>query len=317
MMKIRLAASVLLLLAVGIVLPVPAAHAGPVAPALSVVVSPTELVPAQAGFVYVGGGYPLSVSVTLDDAPLDVFWSGEGYIALFAFDFDEPPGEHLLTIEAYNPLTGESLSTTETLTVLDFAYPQEQLALPYRLVPLLEPELNQNELDRLDAIYATRTYPDHWDWPYALPVPGGVVTSRFGNSRTYNGGMWAAHHTGTDFRRAIGEPVQATAGGRVAVADSFDIRGNVVIIDHGYGVFSQYAHLSEILVEPGQIVRRGDVIGLAGNTGRINGPHLHFEIIVNGITVDPIRWLALKPGFVPPREVIPHQETPEEISAGS
>jgi hypothetical protein len=288
--------------------PIASASAAPIAPSLSVKIVPTEVIPAQAGYIYVGGGYPLRVSITLDGTPLDVFWSGAGYLALFSFGFDEPPASHPVIVQVFDPATGSSTTQTGTVTVLDFKYQNEQVAVPYRLTPLLDPELNQDEIDQLNAIYAEHTRPSHWDWPFSLPVPGGIVTSRFGGNRVYNGGVLAAHHTGVDFRRSVGEPVHATADGRVVAARLFDVRGNVIILDHGYGVFSQYAHLSEFDVQPGQYVRRDQVIGKAGATGRVNGPHLHFEIIVAGRSVDPIRWYALAPGFVPPREFIPNSD---------
>lgn len=283
----------------------PRAEAAPVAPGLSMIVSPLQLVPAQAGYAYVGGGYPLDVSVTLDGQPLDTFWSGQGYLALFSFDFGEPPGDHTIAIQVDNPATGTTEGQTFTVTVNQFTYPREQVALPARLIPLLDSTLNEAELAKLDAVYSARTTLATWDWPFGLPVPGGVVTSRFGGNRTYNGGMFNANHTGMDFRRALGESVYATAGGRVAVAEFYDVRGNVIIIDHGHGVFSQYAHLSEFYVQPGQFVQKGQLIGAAGATGRSNGPHLHFEIIINGAPVDPLHWLSLAPSFVAPREVTP------------
>lgn len=294
--------------------PMEAAKAAPVAPSLSIRVVPQEVVPAQAGYIYVGGGYPLRVSIALDDAPMDVFWAGTGYVALFAFGFDEPSGAHTVVTQVFDPATGSTLKQVDSISVLDFDYQKEQVAVPYRLSPLLDPELNQKELDELSAIYASRTRLAYWDWPFSLPVPGGIVTSRFGGNRIYNGGVLAAHHAGIDFRRAIGEPVYATADGRVVAAQPFEVRGNVIILDHAYGVFSQYAHLSEFHVQAGQYVRRGQLIGGAGATGRVNGPHLHFEIIVNGIPVDPIRWFALAPGFVPPREFIPDKTQPAEES---
>jgi murein DD-endopeptidase MepM/ murein hydrolase activator NlpD len=279
------------------------ASAAPIAPSLSVIVNPRTLRPGQAGYVFVGGAYPLEVTVALDDISLDVFWSGDGYIALFAFGFDAPAQDHVLSVQVYNPLSGETLEKVDTITVTAYQYPHEDVALPSRLIPLLDPTLNQNELDELSSIYARRSYPGRWDWPYGLPVTGGMVTSRFGGDRSYNGGILRAHHAGTDFRRAEGEPIVATADGKIAVARLFDIRGNVVIIDHGYGVFSEYAHLSAFYVQPGDFVERGQLIGAAGVTGRVNGPHLHFEIIVNGIPIDPIAWMALTPNFVPPQEV--------------
>lgn len=292
-----------------LLLPIGQVNAAPVAPALSVTVTPTDLIPAQAGFVHVSGGYPLEISVTLDAAPLNVYWAGDGYLALFAFGFEEPPGEHELVIKAFDANTGARLDTTQTLTVSEYSFPLEQVALPYKLIPLLDRDLNESENARLAAIYGGRTQPDHFDWPFALPLPVGLVTSRFGGNRIYNAGMWQSYHTGTDFRRATGEPVFATADGRVAEADYFDIRGNMVILDHGYGVFSHYAHLSEYYVTPGSFVRQGEIIGAAGGTGRSNGPHLHYEIVINGVSVDPIRWLALNPDFIPPRELLPGEQT--------
>lgn len=287
-----------------------AAQAAPIAPTLSITVNPEILVPAQAGYIYVGGAFPLDVRVTMDGAPLDVFWSGEGYMAVFAFDFDEPAGQHPVQISVHNPLTGEDIEHSAVVTVTAFSYPTEFVALPFKLVPLLDRDLNERELAKLAEIYAPRTNQGQFDWPFAAPVPSGIITSRFGGDRTYNGGLWRAHHTGIDFRRAVGEPIVAAADGRVVTAELFDVRGNVIILDHGHGVFSQYAHLSEFFVELGQHVERGQLIGGAGATGRTNGPHLHFEVIIDGVTIDPLRWLALVPNFVPPREVGP-EEAPE------
>jgi murein DD-endopeptidase MepM/ murein hydrolase activator NlpD len=296
-------------LAMGFVILPKAVYASPITSNLSVAIVPEQMVPASAGFVYVGGGYPLRVSVSLDGQPLSVFWTGEGYEAVFSYGFEEPPGDHTVEVHAENPLTGEQIDQVQTITVLAYAYPREQIALPFSLIPLLDRDLNEAEVSRLDAIYAVHSYQESWDWPYALPVPGGIITSRFGGDRTYNGGLWAAHHTGIDFRRTVGEPVLAAASGRVAAASMFDVRGNVIIIDHGHGVFSQYAHLSELYVNVGAPVFKGQLIGAAGATGRSNGPHLHFEVIVNGIPIDPLPWFALAPNYVPPKEVDPSQES--------
>ncbi len=287
------------------ILPGAGAQAAPIAPGLSAHVAPTDMVPGQAGYASVSGGYPLDVTMTLDGQPLDVFWTGSSYEALFSFGLDEKPGSHTLAISASDSTTGAAISDTTTITVGSFSYRDEQVSIPYSLRNLLDPKLNQSEAEKLAAIYKARSRPVSFDWPFVIPVPGGIVTSRYGGNRVFNGGVLATRHTGIDFRRFIGEPVTATADGRVAAAEHFDIHGNVVILDHGYGVFSMYAHLSQILVQPGDLVRQGQIIGLAGATGRTNGPHLHFEIIVYGNEVDPLKWLALAPGFVPPREATP------------
>ena len=297
--------------------PVRSACAAPLVPALSVEIRPRELAPAQAGYVFVSGGYPLQVSVALDGSPLAVYWTGDGYLALFAFDFDAPSGEHRIAVTASAPATGAQVTYIDTITVTDFRYPREEVSIARRLAALLDPILNRNEEEQLDAIYAAHSNSTDWGWPFALPVPGEMITSRFGSDRTYNGGLWRSYHTGVDFRRAVGEPVWATASGRVVAVESLDVRGNVVIIDHGYGIFSQYAHTSEAYVTPGQYVQRGQLIAAAGSTGRTNGPHLHFEIIVNGIPVDPLAWMALMPGFVPPVEAPRDRNQPIEEGTGS
>lgn len=280
-------------------------RAAPIAPTLSITINPDKLVPAQAGYVYVGGAYPLNVLITMDDQPLDVFWTGEGYMAIYAFDFDEPAADHPMQITVENPLTGQHIDRAASISVEAFTYPSEFVALPFKLVPLLDRDLNERELARLAEIYAPITNQGTFDWPFSAPVASGVITSRFGGDRTYNNGLWRAHHTGIDFRRSIGEPIVAAAAGRVAASELLNVRGNVIIIDHGHGVFTQYAHLSQPYVGLGDHVERGQLIGAAGATGRANGPHLHFEVIVRGITVDPLRWFGLVPNFVPPREVSP------------
>lgn len=305
-MKHPLPALVLLLIAL-MLATADGAQAAPVSPGLSISITPREVIPAQAGFVFIGGAYPLEVAATLGGEPLAVYWSGEGYIAPFVFGFDEPPGEHALTVDVRNPATGEHEAVQDTIRVLAFNYPEEYVALNLRLTPLLDYDLNIAEENRLNDISAPGTSLNGWGWPFVVPAPGRVVTSRFGGHRSYNSGVWRAYHTGVDFRMGIGEPVFATADGRVAAAELMDVRGNVVMIDHGFGVYSQYAHMSELLVVPGQPIAQGDVVGLTGALGRTNGPHLHFEIIVNGQPVDPLRWLQMDPDFIPPREVRPEE----------
>ena len=85
-------------------------------------------------------------------------------------------------------------------------------------------------------------------------------------------------------------PVMASTGGKVAFAGHMDIRGNIVIIDHGYGIFSTYCHLSQIHVTRGQTIVKGQIIGVTGDTGRSSGPHFHWEIAVNGNFVDSIQF---------------------------
>jgi murein DD-endopeptidase MepM/ murein hydrolase activator NlpD len=118
---------------------------------------------------------------------------------------------------------------------------------------------------------------------FIWPV-NGPVTSPFGM-------RWGRMHTGIDIGVAYGTPIHAAASGRVIYARWMDGYGNLVFIDHGRGISTGYAHQSSIAVSNGQTVTQGDVIGYVGCTGHCFGPHLHFEVRVNGTPVDPLGYL--------------------------
>jgi hypothetical protein len=296
---------------------VPAARAWPVAPEITIVVEPQTLVPGQAGYVYVGGRYPLDVQVALDGSPLTVFWTGDGYQAFFVFGLSTRAGQHTMQIDIRDQAAGEQLSRQVPITVLPSPYPFEQLEVPSRLVPLLSPDLNERENQRLYTASAPVTpvlaYDRLFTTPLAPNASGtGGLTSPFGTDRSYNGGILHSRHTGIDLRSGAGEPVLAAADGRVVLTDHYAIYGKVVVLDHGWGVYSLYAHMSEFHVERGEWVTRGQDIGATGSTGRTQGPHLHFGVIIGGSEVDPLTWLALSPGFTPPLDLTGQSGSPSQ-----
>lgn len=127
---------------------------------------------------------------------------------------------------------------------------------------------------------------------FVKPVPG-RDTGRFGLRRIIND-QPRNPHSGMDIAAATGTPIQATAAGTVIHTDDFFFSGNTVYVDHGAGVISMYAHLSEIQVAAGDTVRQGDIIGKVGSTGRATGPHLHWSVYLNGEAVDPALFLPNK-----------------------
>lgn len=127
------------------------------------------------------------------------------------------------------------------------------------------------------------------DLAFIQPVAG-HDSGRFGSRRIFNG-QARSPHSGMDIPAASGTPVKVTARGRVLHVDDFFFSGSVVYVDHGSGVISLYAHLSKILVQPGEEVQAGTVIGEVGSTGRATGPHLHWTVYLNGAAVDPALFL--------------------------
>lgn len=170
-------------------------------------------------------------------------------------------------------------------------YPFENLTLAPQLIPLLDPQVNANEIAWLYNVFNKFTPDKHWSGTMQLPVIGRYA-SYFGSRRNFNRGILHTYHSGLDIAAGYGTPVHAAAGGTVVATEPLEVRGNVVIIDHGRGVFTVYCHLSKFLVQKGQKVEAGELIGNTGNTGRSLGPHLHWELAVGTVTVNPLDWVT-------------------------
>lgn len=169
----------------------------------------------------------------------------------------------------------------------------ERATLSIDAAELLDATLSAEELAQVTEIMSAATpvklWSGMWGWPHDLVTD---VTSGFGEFRSYNGGLAESYHTGTDFGGGALLAIYAPAAGNVVFAGPLDIRGNATIIDHGWGVYTAYYHQQESYVQAGDSVTAGEVIGIVGKSGRVSGPHLHWEVWVNGVPVEPLDWLA-------------------------
>lgn len=125
--------------------------------------------------------------------------------------------------------------------------------------------------------------------PSIRPVKG-WITSKFGYRKSPFTGQ-KEFHSGIDIANRKGTKIIATAKGKVSYAKKKMFMGKMVVIDHGHGLVTKFGHLSKILVKRGDIIKRGDVLGLMGNTGRSTGPHVHYEIKINGVSVNPQKYI--------------------------
>lgn len=206
------------------------------------------------------------------------------FTALVGVDYGSSPGETPIRLKIFTKKWTRSYKVG--IAVESKEFPHEVLRVPPRTVEPTEKDKEKIAKDRLlvSKIYTRKTYKKLWDTPI-LPVDS-LVTSQFGTFRIYNGKKLNPH-LGTDLRAATGTPIQVPMTGKVRLARFLFYTGNTVILDHGYGLYSIYGHLSKLKVKEGKIAKRGTVLGLAGKTGRANGPHLHWGIQLNGTKVNP------------------------------
>lgn len=153
----------------------------------------------------------------------------------------------------------------------------------------IDPAVVQPELARIMAVVSPATPERLWTGPFVLPSVGGL-RSLYGSLRAYNGGAYDSFHGGVDFSGGDDRPITAPAPGVVVLAEPLTVRGNAVVLDHGWGVYTGYWHQSQTLVQAGQRVETGQILGYQGATGRVTGPHLHWEVFVGGFQVEPLEW---------------------------
>jgi murein DD-endopeptidase MepM/ murein hydrolase activator NlpD len=217
------------------------------------------------------------------------------YIGIQGIHAMTEPGIHPLILQiSFSGLNngGESFTFSQPLYVKSGGYAFDPVL---EVSPeTIDPAVTRPEDAQWTALHAPVTVEKLWDGIFRSPAPPDFANcwpSLFGNRRSYNGSPYDYFHTGLDFCGGVGTQIFAPAAGQVVFAGPLTVRGNATVINHGWGIYSAYMHQSEILVDVGEKVEPGQVIGLVGGTGRVTGPHLHWEIWAGGIQVDPMDWL--------------------------
>ena len=211
----------------------------------------------------------------------------EGWRGVAAVPLGTKAGSYQLSIK----LQGEN-ELFLTITVLAHDYGEQRLTVPDEMVTPMRPEnLQKIKQDRKNLRIAYASSGDSLLFTNVVQPPlSSTITSPFGRRRLLNGKP-KAPHGGIDYKAAVGVPIVAAAKGRVVLAQELYYSGNLVIIDHGLDIFTLYMHLNKISCRPGDVVHPGQIVGTAGSSGRVTGPHLHWGVKVAGVFVDPLRFV--------------------------
>jgi murein DD-endopeptidase MepM/ murein hydrolase activator NlpD len=212
------------------------------------------------------------------------------YTALVGADLEAKPGVMTLTVKG-TTTTGTEHNSQVTLRIKPKSFKKESFLVASEFDQLSPETLERirHDQEQFSSAFMRSTPERLWEGAFVLPISS-EVTSPFGYRRVINGTP-RAPHTGVDLKAALGTAVIAPNHGRVILVGDFFFSGQSVVLDHGGGLYTVYFHLAEYKVEMGVPVRKGDVIGLSGMSGRVTGPHLHWGARINGARVDPFELL--------------------------
>jgi murein DD-endopeptidase MepM/ murein hydrolase activator NlpD len=210
--------------------------------------------------------------------------------AIIAVPFQHKPGLVPVVIKGRD---GKKISEIPLL-IFEGKYKSEKLKVDPNQVNPAEDDLARihKEAAEIGKLYDRVTRKKYWKNKLLLPLKEFHITSTYGNKRVYNGEL-QSFHQGIDLKAKMNTPVLAIAPGEVVLAKNLYFTGWTVIIDHGYGLFSVYAHMNKLKVKRGKIVRAHSLLGLSGMTGRSSGPHLHLGTVISHVKVNPVELIKV------------------------
>jgi len=223
----------------------------------------------------------------------------DNHFGLIAIPFRTAPGPAKLVLSWTNAAGDHS--RTIPFRIVAGKYKTDELKVDSSRVNPNKKNIEraQKEARKIKRIYADGSIDRLWEGDFQLPMTSDI-TSPFGNKRVFNGQL-KSFHNGVDFRARSATPVFAANSGVVKLAENLFYSGNVVVIDHGTGIFTIYAHLSRIDVAAGRHIEKGQRLGLTGATGRVSGPHLHWGVKVRGVAVNPLQLIEVMSSLLPAR----------------
>lgn len=270
-------------------------------PEPSVFVVPTPVPQGNAALVLLDAPGAATASVAWEGEAFPLSREGSRFFGFIGVDVRSAPGPAPFGIGAWRQDWTQLLWMTTAIQVAPVEWTSDDIKIDAANIALLDPDVRERDIELRRPHQSRLTPVRHWRGTFDPPATG-AITALYGERRSFNGGPISDYHSGVDYSGAVGDPITAPNDGVITWTGRTDRRGNGLIIDHGTGVFSGYYHLSEALGAPGSAVARGDVIGYIGATGLATGPHLHWELVVRGVAVDPIPWMRAREVPDPERE---------------
>lgn len=230
--------------------------------------------------------YQQDTKVYFNNKRIAVFPHEDSWIAMAGIGLSTKPGVYEFSVQQ-----ADGLKLKTSITVAHKKYAEQRLTIKNKR------KVNPNKADTKRIVaeskrkkkakrqFSQTTPQVDFIWPI-----NGRISSIFGLRRFFND-QERRPHSGLDIAAVEGTPIKAAASGTVIDAGDFFFSGNMIYLDHGQGIISLYAHLSEIMVKPGDVIKQGDIIGKVGQTGRVTGPHLHFAVYSSRTLIDPIFML--------------------------
>lgn len=215
---------------------------------------------------------------------------------LVGIDYELPPGDYPLTLHAHRCDDPTNVvSAKQTLSVRARSFRTQRLTIPDdEKVNLSSKDLRRvrKEKIQISRALASEGHSPVWSFPAKKPVSSFQPENSFGSRRIING-QPRSPHSGEDYSAEVGHPIHSIMGGTVALTGDFFFSGKSIFMDHGGGLKTMYFHLSDTSVKKGDWIEAGEMIGQAGMTGRVTGPHLHLGMKIGDATVDPDSLFSL------------------------
>ena len=254
-----------------------------------VTIRPFPIQPGNTVSIYVENLLEGRPSGQFGDQPLQFFPEETGFVALVGIDAFAEPGLFRLRLEGSGSRPWRPFE--QMVQVERANYGLQPIIVPEDQTALLDPAIRESEDAFLATIFNNSSETRQWQGLFTPPVTETFITASYGDARSYNGGPVEIYHSGVDYAGAVGTPILAPAAGTVVFNDFLELRGNVLILDHGQGIMSAYFHLSETFTAVGDQVTQGQTIAAGGSTGLSTGPHLHWDLRVHGVPVNGLQWL--------------------------